>query len=518
MSLFLIPLARYKPWNEFSYLDAADQPHPLVRVNDSFASYGAHAWRDSFSSFQEVKDWMHQHHLNTPLEEITTTMGGGGSTTTIGGYHPTTSNTTTTGYPPTTPPHLISPASCTSGLPPLNPPPLTGAVGAGTPGGEHYADGYASSQHRAASSLLAPPSSPPSVAPLAVQGGGGGACGSLGGGGVSPVPTASSLPLGDADTTPAEVRADEDEGGEDKPAKCKAPAALEKGASAETVATTQVQPSCSGTLIVEGGAGGAPGAAGVENKKKRGASRLSLGGHPSTADSSPTGALGGGGGGAGGGGEEENRGPGGPPQPFVGGGAGAGLGVLPSIPGSVAGSSIRGGGGEEGGGGGGGQGRLGARLESPATAACPEVEEKPVGFWKQFFSKYSFGIVFYSVLKAIMYAFFTTGGENLLGKQVNDFMGAALPFSCIPCLVSTDHARPLSVHVCPPVYQFLRLPFCLSPSVSLSLSGRMHGFLYGRWTCIVTRPGCVRGDRVMEELREREAAVQSLHEGCKAPI
>lgn len=74
-----------------------------------------------------------------------------------------------------------------------------------------------------------------------------------------------------------------------------------------------------------------------------------------------------------------------------------------------------------------------------------EEGEKPVGFWRQFFSKYSFGIVIYSVLKAIMYAFFTTGGENLLGKQVNDFMGAALPFSCIPCLVSQRSEATLSL-------------------------------------------------------------------------
>lgn len=62
-------------------------------------------------------------------------------------------------------------------------------------------------------------------------------------------------------------------------------------------------------------------------------------------------------------------------------------------------------------------------------------EEKTASFLKQFTSSYAICIVLYSVFKAIMYAFFTTAGENLLGKQVNHFMGAALPFSLIPCIL-----------------------------------------------------------------------------------
>ncbi|XP_026192109.1 uncharacterized protein LOC34618810 [Cyclospora cayetanensis] len=62
-------------------------------------------------------------------------------------------------------------------------------------------------------------------------------------------------------------------------------------------------------------------------------------------------------------------------------------------------------------------------------------EERPVSFVRQFISSYAICIVVYSILKAIMYAFFTTAAENLLGKQVNDFMGAALPFSLFPCIV-----------------------------------------------------------------------------------
>ncbi|CDJ50539.1 hypothetical protein, conserved [Eimeria brunetti] len=64
-----------------------------------------------------------------------------------------------------------------------------------------------------------------------------------------------------------------------------------------------------------------------------------------------------------------------------------------------------------------------------------EREEKPASFLKQFTSPYAICIVVYSIIKAIMYAFFTTAAENLLGKQVNDFMGAALPFSLFPCIV-----------------------------------------------------------------------------------
>lgn len=63
-------------------------------------------------------------------------------------------------------------------------------------------------------------------------------------------------------------------------------------------------------------------------------------------------------------------------------------------------------------------------------------EEKPASFIRQFTSPYAICIVVYSIIKAIMYAFFTTAAENLLGKEVNDFMGAALPFSLFPCIVS----------------------------------------------------------------------------------
>lgn len=63
-------------------------------------------------------------------------------------------------------------------------------------------------------------------------------------------------------------------------------------------------------------------------------------------------------------------------------------------------------------------------------------EEKTASFIKQFTSPYAICIVVYSIIKAIMYAFFTTAAENLLGKEVNDFMGAALPLSLFPCIVS----------------------------------------------------------------------------------
>lgn len=65
-------------------------------------------------------------------------------------------------------------------------------------------------------------------------------------------------------------------------------------------------------------------------------------------------------------------------------------------------------------------------------------EESVPSFVKQFTSAYAVCIVVYSIIKAIMYAFFTTAAENLLGKEVNDFMGAALPFSLFPCIVSCD--------------------------------------------------------------------------------
>ncbi|KAL8453764.1 hypothetical protein Emed_000705 [Eimeria media] len=61
--------------------------------------------------------------------------------------------------------------------------------------------------------------------------------------------------------------------------------------------------------------------------------------------------------------------------------------------------------------------------------------EKVPSFVRQFTSSYCVCIVLYSIVKAIMYAFFTTAAENLLGKDVNDFMGAALPFSLFPCIV-----------------------------------------------------------------------------------
>lgn len=62
-------------------------------------------------------------------------------------------------------------------------------------------------------------------------------------------------------------------------------------------------------------------------------------------------------------------------------------------------------------------------------------QEKTPSFVKQFTSSYAICIVVYSILKAIMYAFYTTAAENLLGKEVNDFMGAVLPFSLFPCIV-----------------------------------------------------------------------------------
>lgn len=62
-------------------------------------------------------------------------------------------------------------------------------------------------------------------------------------------------------------------------------------------------------------------------------------------------------------------------------------------------------------------------------------EEKTPSFVKQFTSSYAICIVVYSILKAIMYAFFTTAAENLLGKEVNNFMGAVLPFSLFPCII-----------------------------------------------------------------------------------
>lgn len=74
----------------------------------------------------------------------------------------------------------------------------------------------------------------------------------------------------------------------------------------------------------------------------------------------------------------------------------------------------------------------------PETTTLGELvspEETPVGFFKQFSSSYGICIVVYSIVKAVLYAFFTTAGENLLGKEVNDFMGTALPFSLVPCIV-----------------------------------------------------------------------------------
>lgn len=68
-------------------------------------------------------------------------------------------------------------------------------------------------------------------------------------------------------------------------------------------------------------------------------------------------------------------------------------------------------------------------------------EEKPASFLKQFTSPYAICIVLYSIIKAIIYAFFTTTAENLLGKEVNDFMGAALPFSLFPCIVSAERVN-----------------------------------------------------------------------------
>ncbi|PFH36557.1 hypothetical protein BESB_047490 [Besnoitia besnoiti] len=287
LALVLIPLQVFKPWNEFVCLEEEAQPHPLVRVNDSFASYGAHAWRDSFSSFQEVKDWMHQHHMHTPLEEMTTGAAL---------HHPTSPN-----------------------------------------------------------ALVPPPNYLGTGAAPAVQGG---ASGSLG----SPPCKTAAAGEGEAkDETTQQPASTEPTDG---PAVAPLPQ-LEKLPSADTEATTQViTPGMSRALI-----DGSPGA-------------LSSG--QLLTSSLP---------------------------PIAGSGAGSVRGGAPSeVDGGV--------------------------ISNPAAMEdALEEEGKAPKFWTQVFSKYAFGIIVYSVLKAIMYAFFTTGGENLLGKQVNDFMGAALPFSCLPCLV-----------------------------------------------------------------------------------
>ncbi|KFG63029.1 putative transporter [Toxoplasma gondii RUB] len=292
LAIFLVPLQVFKPWNEFVGLEEEDQPHPLVRVNDSFASYGAHAWRDSFSSFQEVKDWIHQHHINTPLEEMTTGQL----------HHPSSPSSLAP------PPHHLGPqhvgAAAVGGV--------SGSLAGPAPAAQqarHFADTSPEAQS---------------------------------------VPADDASPLSGAKTTPVTPP-------------------LEKVASGDTVATTQV---------------------------------LSV--VPSTDAEKET---------------KENTGTLSASQLLVT--------SLPPIAASRAGSVF-------------GASDADIVHSGPSFSGLrggATEEEKPANFWSQVFSKYAFGIIFYSVLKAIMYAFFTTGGENLLGKQVNDFMGAALPFSCLPCLV-----------------------------------------------------------------------------------
>lgn len=300
----LVPMHVFKPWNEFVSLEEETGQHPLVRVNDSFASYGAHVWRESFSNFQDVKDWLHHHHVSED--------GVGG-------------------------------ASSASAAAALTAP--SGAAGPGRASG--------------APVILSPVSMSPALAP---------------GEAVAPESAAGAAAAAAAVASGGNVHG--------VALEAKAPI-LEKATSADSAATTQVLSTALST----------------DEGFRRGPTADEIGGR--AAD---------------------------PPMLMPAAAAAAAAtpptlvaAPLPPIPvsqtGSVRGESVAG------------------FVEAVAQSQASVEAEKPPTFWSQVLSKFAFGIIVYSVLKAIMYAFFTTAAEDLLGKEVNDFMGAFLPFSCIPCLV-----------------------------------------------------------------------------------
>ncbi|PHJ19329.1 transporter [Cystoisospora suis] len=54
---------------------------------------------------------------------------------------------------------------------------------------------------------------------------------------------------------------------------------------------------------------------------------------------------------------------------------------------------------------------------------------------QQLASKYCILMIVHSVIQAILYPFVSTSAEGLFGRDVNNFLGIGLPFSCISCVV-----------------------------------------------------------------------------------
>ncbi|PFH38163.1 hypothetical protein BESB_005040 [Besnoitia besnoiti] len=71
-------------------------------------------------------------------------------------------------------------------------------------------------------------------------------------------------------------------------------------------------------------------------------------------------------------------------------------------------------------------------VEQAVTAAPPEpLPSLP----QQLLSKFCFLMVFHVVIQALAYPFLSTSAEGLFGKDVNNFLGVGMPFSCISCII-----------------------------------------------------------------------------------
>lgn len=60
---------------------------------------------------------------------------------------------------------------------------------------------------------------------------------------------------------------------------------------------------------------------------------------------------------------------------------------------------------------------------------------------QQLRSKYCILMVVHSIIQALLYPFVSTSAEGLFGRDVNNFLGIGLPFSCISCVVSSSDLR-----------------------------------------------------------------------------
>lgn len=480
LSLVLIPLQAFVPWNEFVYLDEEPQlaaARPLVRVNDSFASYEAHAWRDSFSSFQDVKDWMHQHHLATPLEELTHTnaaaaaaasstrgpllsssffaanatvpAGGGGSAPTSTGPGQTLDT-----------PGAAAGSGSGVAAGSVTSTPSVGLHGMETKG---KTTDSSSSSSKAGAAVAKEEATEHGRAPdvsTAVYGSVSTEAFFPSAAALESGSSADTMTAADADiqrglqhpgaqdgVTVEELQRQEEDAIREGPTEDAGQPTREKGDAIAGTPAAGVDRLLSLDTSAHSPATAA--AAGETGKRPSDPDEVTAGGETAaiTTGSEAAAAP-----------EEETcavtvheeeeehvlREEGNvalAASPETRGNALAAeeetsdRAAVSSAGGrrrSIAALQVRRGRRDD-------RSRGGARsssVRSHGTAGRhrEEIATTP-SFRRQFLSKYSFGIIFYSVLKALMYAFFTTGGENLLGKRVNDFLGAALPFSCIPCIL-----------------------------------------------------------------------------------